>query len=435
MLAQRDLVLNVNNGKQMTAMISGSSPSMPLISDAKRSLFNTYAAEFEKTYLLEPIGQKHIAMYATERQQVLEHWEQIKNAKAEGQDITDAVLANLLPYSNTRHNREMGYHISVAPAITKDLRKFFQNRGWQEPGNWGNVASAIFALVYAVIEDGDWSALTTFEQDKSISRGFKAGFITPTLHCLNPKLRIINSKTIDTVNLLLDRHAIDRDLTHYKDYLEVIDQALVELDNHILHAPDVFDAFCHWMCDKRLGGYARIEKSEVVEEESEEDEGTPLFEEEVEPQGHWEAIYYLVKMGNLLGYKTYVADPSRSAFGKRLGDLATLAAVPPILSTAPEISRVDVIWYKSMPPFFLFEVEDGGTMREALHRLYNAIAFDARFFIISPAHNRDKFEKWATTAPFKEFEERYEFRTYAELFAFYQEVVQFTSMRSRFLRI
>jgi hypothetical protein len=324
----------------------------------------------------------------------------------------------------------------VAPAITRDLKKWFQNAGWQQANNWSNVASAIFDLIYAVIEKGDWTALGRFEQNQSVSRGFKAGFITPTLHCLNPKLRIINNKTIDTVNMILGRQAIGRDLTHYKDCIDLVDRLLDELDNRLLRDVDVFDAFCHWMCNKRLGGYARIDKSpETIEEEGGDEAATPLFEDEIEPQSHWEAIYYITKTGNLLGYKTYVADPSRTAFGKRLANLATLVAVPPILSTAPEISRVDVIWYRPMPPFFLFEVEDGGTMREALHRLYNAMAFDARFLIVSPPHNRDKFEKWVTTAPFKEFEQRYEFRTYAEPFIFYKEVVEFTSMHSRFLRI
>ena len=74
-------------------------------------------------------------------------------------------------------------------------------------------------------------------------------------------------------------------------------------------------------------------------------------------------------------------------------------------------------------------------MREALHRLYNAIAFDARFFIISPIDNRNKFDKWVTTAPFKEFESRYNFRTFFDLFEFYKEAKKFISIRQRFLRL
>lgn len=406
---------------------------MPSITDEKRSLFLSYSSEFEKSYLLEPAGQKHLALYKKERDEVALFWSQIKEAKQAGEEITDLVLQKLLPYSNTRHNREENYRISVAPAITKDLKKWFENAGWQKHDNWDNVANAIYDLVYGLIEKSNWNSLVTFEENQQVSRGIKAGFISPTFYFLNPQYRIINNKTIDTINFLVGGNAIGRELSHYKEYLETINRALEQLGIPLFDDADVFDAFCHWMCDKRLGGYARIEKQ--VEDHEEEEEGPPVFEDEIEPQNHWEALYYIVKAGNLLGFKTYVADPSKSAFEKKLGEIATLTEVPTILKSAPEISRVDVIWYKSIPPFFFFEVEDGGTMRDALHRLYNAMAFDARFFIVSPINNRSKFEKWVTTAPFREFEERYNFRTYSDLFDFYKEVVKFTAMRERFLKL
>jgi hypothetical protein len=406
---------------------------MSSVSSEKRSLFHSYASEFEKKYLLEPAGQRHLETYKKEREEVVRFWSEIKKAKQAGEYITDMVLNKLLPYSNTHHNREKGYRISIAPAITKDLRKWFENVGWQQPDNWDNVANALYDLVYGLIENGDWNSLILFEENQSISRGIKAGFITPTFYFLNSRYRIINNKTIDTFNFLLNRNAIGRDLSRYKEYLEIINRALEDLGISVFENPDIADAFCHWMCDKRLGGYARIEQATGGDEDAV--EGRPVFDDEIEPQNHWEAIYYLVKAGNLLGYKTYVADPARLAFDKRLSDIATLTDVPPILKSAPHISKIDVIWYKPTPPFFLFEVEDGGTMREALHRLYNAMAFDARFVIVSPIHNRDKYDKWVTTAPFKEFEERYNFRTYSELFDFYKETSNFISIRERFLRL
>jgi len=403
---------------------------MSIISPQRKSLFLYYSSEFEKNYLIEPAGQRHLSLYKREREKVRKYWEEIKKAKKEGKDITDMVLQKLLPYSNTRHNRENNYRISVAPAITKDIRKWFENAGWQSPENWENVALAIFNLIYKLVEEDNWNALKEFEENETVSKGIKSGFLTPTFYFLNSKFRIINNKTIDTINFLLEKNSIGRDLKNYKKYLELINNVVSELEIPLFADSDIFDAFCHWMCDKRLGGYARIEKS--VTEESPEDEILP--DDEIEPTNHWEAIYYIVKIGNLLGYKTYVADPSRVAFNKKLGELATLSEVPHILKSAPEVHRIDAIWYKPTPPFFLFEVEDGGTMREALHRLYNAMAFDARFFVICPLHNQSKFEKWVQTAPFRDFEERYNFRTYADLFDFYKEVSKFISMRERFLK-
>ena len=401
------------------------------ITTKKQEMFQAYAKEFESSYLLEPSGQKHLEIYKKEREEVRKYWAEIKEAKKKGEVITDLVLEKLLPYANTRHNREKGYRISVAPAITKDLKGWFENVGWQKPSNWDIIANAIFNLIFDFIENHNWQALVIFENNQTISRGFKSGFLTPTFYFLNSQYRIINNKTIDTIDFLLEKEAIGRDLSYYKENLEVINQALQALAIPLFNDSDVFDMFCHWMCDKRLGGYARAESSEL----SIEKEGPAAFEDGIEPQNHWEAIYFIVKIGNLLGYKTYVADPSRTAFGKKLSEIATLSEVPPILKSASEISKIDAIWYKPTPPFFLFEVEDGGTMREALHRLYNAMAFDARFFVVCPPGNKDKFEKWVTTAPFKEHEERYNFRTYSELFDFYKEAVNYTSLRGKFLKV
>ena len=119
---------------------------MIAITDEKRPLFNSYASEFEKNYLLEPAGQKHLALYKKEREDVTLYWSDIKKSKQEGRQITDPVLQKLLPYSNTRHNREKNYRISVAPAITKDLKKWFENIGWQHSDNWDNVDKSGSAL-------------------------------------------------------------------------------------------------------------------------------------------------------------------------------------------------------------------------------------------------------------------------------------------------
>jgi 5-methylcytosine-specific restriction protein B len=232
---------------------------MPHITDENRSLYHSYASEFEKRYLLEPAGQKHLEAYRIEREAVRRYWAEIKEAKQRGEDITDSVLEKLLPYSNTKANREKGCHISIAPAITKDIRKWFENAGWQQPDNWPNVADAIYILVYILIENDCWEALAEFEANETVSKGIKAGFITPTLYFLNPKYRIVNSKTTRTINYLFKERVIRRDLTGYKKYVEIIDDTLLDLDIPLLQDKEVFDSFCHWMCHKRLGGYARVE--------------------------------------------------------------------------------------------------------------------------------------------------------------------------------
>lgn len=140
---------------------------MRLVTAEKRSLFHSYASEFEKKYLLEPLGQAHLAGYKKERNEVIRFWSQIKEAKQRGERTTDMVLEKLLPYANTRHNREEGYRISVSPAITKDLKLWFKKANWQQPDNWNNVVNAIYDLIYGLVEEGDWNHLVVFEKNQS----------------------------------------------------------------------------------------------------------------------------------------------------------------------------------------------------------------------------------------------------------------------------
>ncbi len=68
---------------------------MPAISDEKRALFKTFASEFERSYLLEPAGQQHQAIYKRERDDVARFWSEISAAKQQGKAITDLVLEKL----------------------------------------------------------------------------------------------------------------------------------------------------------------------------------------------------------------------------------------------------------------------------------------------------------------------------------------------------
>lgn len=47
----------------------------------KIELFKTLANEYEEKYLLEPIGQNHLAAYEEERVRVRKYWSDIKKKK------------------------------------------------------------------------------------------------------------------------------------------------------------------------------------------------------------------------------------------------------------------------------------------------------------------------------------------------------------------
>ena len=152
-------------------------------------------------------------------------------------------------------------------------------------------------------------------------------------------------------------------------------------------------------------------KREIEEEEPPK---PPFVEKAI--SGHIEAEAILLEIGNLLGFETYTADPSKVFEGRRLDEISTLKEIPDILRGTKNIAKVDVIWYnEDSPPSYLFEVEDKGTMRDALLRLYQARHLYARFFIVGPKENRRRFDEWVSNAPYKSSRKLYNFRTFEDI--------------------
>lgn len=154
------------------------------ISESRKQAIRNYSQEFRDKYLLSRTGQWHLSEYQREGDDVKKFWQAIKIKKESDKEYSDDVLEKLLPYANTKHNREKEYRISVMPAITKDLKIWFENAGWQKHENWPKVGDAIFQLIFEVIEKGNMNAFKDFESKYELSKGFKAGFISPTLFFL-----------------------------------------------------------------------------------------------------------------------------------------------------------------------------------------------------------------------------------------------------------
>ena len=147
---------------------------------------------------------------------------------------------------------------------------------------------------------------------------------------------------------------------------------------------------------------------------------------------HWDAIGLITELGNTLGFDTYVADPTRKYKNKSLGNIASSKDVPEQCKTIPGITRIDVIWSRPNPPFYMFEVEDKGTMRDALLRLYQARVFDTKFLVVCPSTNRDKFKKYVTMDPYNAIKDRYLFRSFDELYEIYESVMSNAKIKNQF---
>lgn len=225
-----------------------------------------FVKEFEETYLNKEEGQNHLEAYEREREEVKRYFDEIKTKDENGEDITDDVLYRLLPYVNNSPNRERGYRLSVWGFIQKDVKSWFEGAGWQKSEDWPGIAKAIFNMINGLITDGNSQHIKAFVQSE-YSKGFQAGLISPTLYCLNSRFLVINNKSIDTVRYLAEESLIGRELDNYLDNISKLKDFIKKLEIALFENSDIFDMFCHWMCDKRLGGYARIPKaSEEISE-------------------------------------------------------------------------------------------------------------------------------------------------------------------------
>ena len=150
---------------------------------------------------------------------------------------------------------------------------------------------------------------------------------------------------------------------------------------------------------------------------------------------HEEAQIALLETGNLLGFDTYTADPSKERHGIRLGDLAGLKDLPAftyerLLKT---VRQIDVIWFKDGFPRYCFEVEHTTGVRDGLLRLYQIkeLSID-KFFIIATQDVIAKFKIEIMKDPFYRIKERYDFKTYEELFSLHNAVVKYNDQKNRF---
>ena len=125
---------------------------------------------------------------------------------------------------------------------------------------------AIYNLIDDLINtenlDGQKNIIKLFKSS-DYSKGSQAGVISPLLHGLNHKFSIINKKTVDTINFISKivdiKININTELLDYidnndklNDFLRIISMEIPEFTDF-----EKFDAFCHWICDKSLAGYAK----------------------------------------------------------------------------------------------------------------------------------------------------------------------------------
>ena len=188
--------------------------------------------------------------YEKERQEVEKYYNKIKINPNLIYDTSKSIINYLLPIKR----------FAVAPAGFNDIKAVRRS-----DENLPEFTEAVYDLITDLKETSDKNIqkelINSFKTGQ-YGKGIQTAILSSVLFYLNPNYLLINTKTVNTFNLLSevigDNEKINGNLTDYIDNLEKLSKLLGHLSRYVPDFSDfeVFDAFCHWMCDKNLGYYA-----------------------------------------------------------------------------------------------------------------------------------------------------------------------------------
>ncbi|GAH59655.1 unnamed protein product, partial [marine sediment metagenome] len=122
---------------------------------------------------------------------------------------------------------------------------------------------------------------------------------------------------------------------------------------------------------------------------------------------HNELVKILVKLGNILGFRTYSADKLERNYFNDLPKTLDRESLT-------FVENVDVIWFnRHNYPVYAFEVELTSGVSSGFSRLYQLRHFTCNFFIVidneseNYAKYKNKFDKLTTSDPYLEVEDRF----------------------------
>jgi len=225
------------------------------IAEDKRSEFARLFEEFARTYPGTTGGQQHIEGYERGREDARRNYGAIIAAVDRGEDVSEQVLLKLLPHADSDSNRQKGAWICLAPAVTGDVKRWFERKGWAKPDDWPAIAEAILYFVRRCTGDPlELQAACEAFDDSPYSKGFQTGMLTPILNALSPDdFMLINSKSRRVINYFANT-SCGQGLIEYpamnasgRELVRELAELMHQFDVPPIQDQDLFDMFCHWL--------------------------------------------------------------------------------------------------------------------------------------------------------------------------------------------
>jgi 5-methylcytosine-specific restriction protein B len=220
-----------------------------------QSEFTEIFQEFINSYPYTVNGISHIKSYTEQRQQACRNFDIITAAADRGENITELVLLQLLPHSNTINNRQRGAWIHIAASVNKDTKKWFEGENSVKSDDCDEIAIAIFNFVRCCkAKPQDLLDYCIQFSQLNCAKGFQMGMLTPILNALQPNdFLLINNKSRRVINYFANKN-YGAKLTYYPQINDIGRNVIQELSQYMhpigvpaLRDDDLFDMFCQWL--------------------------------------------------------------------------------------------------------------------------------------------------------------------------------------------
>ena len=227
--------------------------------ELKKRILKYLYSHFWDEYLKLNDGKKHLKKYDDESKLIIKVWSEIINKNRNDEDVTEDIWEKLL-------NRTIKVHTDGASNIKTLIQgKFNYSEKDMEKVAW-ELFEVIRKLKKPDIDVNDKKYILDEYSKSEYSKGFQSGRLSSILSYLDDSYCVINNKSVYTIKTLSwmfgDEIKIDTDLKHYIDNNETYKKFIKRLNNVFdyenfdISDLRIFDVFCHWMCDKKLGFYA-----------------------------------------------------------------------------------------------------------------------------------------------------------------------------------
>ena len=226
-------------------------------------IFNQFYNDFHST----EVGQNHFNRYEIGKVKIQNDWNLINQKISKNEYWLDDFWKNLF-------HRDL----ELFSIGGNDLKGMIQARSKKKYNfsdeDMDNLAIAFVDTVNGLLETSNTEKqkeiLTDYSGNIYKSYGFQTGVMSPILFYLDESsFYPINSKAIKTVRLLSlmldDEIKLSVDLNKYIESNEEYKKFLQKLSDAVSSKLNIriFDEFCHWICDSKLGNYADNERKVV----------------------------------------------------------------------------------------------------------------------------------------------------------------------------